>query len=56
MLILTRKPGQTIQVGDKIVLQVIATRGSQVKLGLLAPEQVKILRGELVEKEKPAAA
>ena len=48
MLILTRKPGQIIQVDQDIVLQVLSISGNQVKLGLLAPEAVKILRGELV--------
>ncbi len=49
MLILTRSPGQTLLIGDDIVVEVLAVNGQQVKLGLTAPRDITILRQELAE-------
>jgi carbon storage regulator len=46
MLVLTRKVGQTIRVGD-IVITVTSVRGRQVRIGIDAPRNVPIQRGEL---------
>lgn len=48
MLVLTRKPQEKIQIGDNITITVIKTKGSGVRLGIEAPADVPVLRGELV--------
>ncbi len=55
MLVLTRKQGDTIQVGDEITVKVIKTGKGTVKIGIEAPSHVKVLRGELHEKEHAAS-
>lgn len=52
MLVLTRKQGEQIQVGEGITVKVIKTGKGTVKIGIEAPAHVKVLRGELYEKEK----
>lgn len=47
MLVLTRKIGETIRIGDEVTVQVLAIRGGQVSLGLKAPSTVRILREEI---------
>ena len=49
MLILTRRPGESIQVGEEIEISVIEIRGNQVRLGIAAPPEVLVLRSELVD-------
>lgn len=51
MLVLTRQPGESILIGGGIVVKVIAIDGGRVRLGIDAPEDVKILREELKSKE-----
>lgn len=48
MLVLTRKPQEKIQIGDGITITVIKTKGQGVRLGIEAPAEVPVLRGELV--------
>jgi carbon storage regulator len=52
MLVLTRKSGEAINVGDEITITVLEVRGSQVRLGIQAPPNVIIHRKELYEKIK----
>ena len=47
MLVLTRKQDEMIQIGDSIVIKVIATGRGKVKLGIEAPSDIRVLRGEL---------
>ena len=47
MLVLSRKIGELILIGDGIELTVLQVRGDRVKLGLTAPPEVSILREEL---------
>lgn len=47
MLILSRKEGDLIRIGDDILVRVLGIKGSVVRLGLEAPAEVPILRGEL---------
>lgn len=47
MLVLTRKKDEMIQIGDSIVIKVIACGRGKVKLGIEAPASVRVLRGEL---------
>ncbi|WP_339263838.1 carbon storage regulator CsrA [Solibacillus sp. FSL W7-1472] len=49
MLVLSRKKGETIMIGDQIEVKVISVEGDQVKLGILAPESVKVHRSEVFE-------
>jgi len=52
MLVLTRKQGEKIYIGDDIVITVVRT-GDRVRIGIDAPPEVKILREELVQDSKP---
>jgi carbon storage regulator len=52
MLILTRKTGEVIKIGDQITLHVVEINKGFVKLGIDAPSDVKILREEVYERVK----
>lgn len=54
MLVLTRKQSEMIQIGDDVVVKVIRTGKSTVKIGIEAPDHVRVLRAELCD-EKPVA-
>ena len=54
MLVLTRKPAEIIRIGEDIVIKVIKTGKGTVKIGIEAPANVRVMRGELVEDETPA--
>ena len=54
MLVLTRKATETIQIGDGIVIKVIKTGRGSVKIGIDAPDNVRVMRGELCEEVSPA--
>jgi len=59
LLILTRKIGESIAIGDDIQIHVVDIRGSQVKLGILAPKEVEIYREEVylkIQEENRLAA
>jgi carbon storage regulator len=47
MLVLSRKKGEQIRVGESIVLTVLGWQGRQVRLGIEAPQEVVILREEI---------
>jgi carbon storage regulator len=47
MLILTRKVGEMIRIGDAVTIRVLEVRGSQVRLGVDAPADVRIFREEV---------
>lgn len=49
MLILSRRPGESIEIGDGIRLVVVECDRRGVRLGIEAPPEVKILRGEIVQ-------
>lgn len=51
MLVLTRKPNQSVQIGDQITVRVIRIKGNSIQLGIEAPRQVNILRSELRERK-----
>ena len=55
MLVLTRKNMETIRIGEDILVTVVQTGRGRVKLGIEAPAQVRVLRGEL-EMIEPALA
>lgn len=50
MLILTRKPGETIRIGDNISISVLGVSGQQVRLGITAPEAVEVHREEIYQR------
>lgn len=47
MLVLTRKPGETILIGKDVIVTVLKTGRGSIRLGIDAPNSVPILRGEL---------
>ncbi|WAA09790.1 carbon storage regulator CsrA [Fervidibacillus albus] len=49
MLILSRKTGEAIQIGDDIEIRIVSVKGDQVKLGIDAPKHVEIYRKEIVD-------
>ena len=52
MLVLARKSKEIIRIGDNITVKVISIRNGQVKLGIEAPREVKVHRGDDVRGEK----
>jgi carbon storage regulator len=50
MLILTRKLGEKITIGDDITITLLEIRGSQIKLGIDAPKHIEIHRQEVYER------
>lgn len=50
MLILTRRPGETIRINDDISVTVLSVCGRQIKLGVDAPEQVTVHREEIYQR------
>jgi carbon storage regulator len=51
MLILTRKLGETINIGENIEVKVLKVRGTQVQLGISAPPEIRVMRQEIIGKE-----
>ncbi|MDD4732259.1 MAG: carbon storage regulator CsrA [Desulfovibrio sp.] len=47
MLILTRRPGESLYLGDNIKLKVLSVQGKQIKLGLEVPEEMTVYREEV---------
>ncbi len=52
MLVLTRKRDEVIQIGEDIVVKVLKTGKGTIKIGIDAPGDVRVIRGELLEEEK----
>lgn len=50
MLVLTRKLGETIVIGDDIVIKVVDIHGKQIRLGIEAPTEISIFRGEIYDR------
>ena len=50
MLVLTRKIGEKIQIGDDIGLQILDIQGSTVRIGVIAPRHIAVHREEIYEK------
>ena len=49
MLILNRRPGESIAIGEQILVTVVEVSGDRVKIGIEAPQRIVILRQELCE-------
>jgi carbon storage regulator len=50
MLILTRRLGESVKVGDEVTVTVLGVKGSQVRLGFAAPKDVAVHREEIYER------
>lgn len=49
MLVLTRRPEESIVIGGNIVVTILSVEGEKVKLGIEAPRKIAILRKELID-------
>ena len=47
MLVLTRKKSEMIRIGDNVVIKVISSSNGKVKIGIEAPQDVRVVRAEL---------
>jgi carbon storage regulator len=59
MLILSRRLGESVTIGDDIVVTVVGISGSQIRLGISAPKAIRVLREEIykaIQKENQSAA
>lgn len=56
MLILTRKVGENLLIGDDISITILNVRGNQVKIGVNAPKDVSVYREEIYQRIKQAEA
>ena len=54
MLILTRKIGESLIIGDDVEITALSVRGNQVKLGVNAPKEIAVHRQEIYERIKAA--
>ncbi len=52
MLILTRRVGETLMIGDEITVTVLGVKGNQVRIGVNAPKDVAVHREEIFERIK----
>ncbi len=51
MLVLTRRDNERIRLGDSITITVVKVAGERVRLGIEAPADVRVLRGELEQRQ-----
>ena len=54
MLVLSRKVGDKLVIDGNITVEVVKIQGNRISLGIVAPSNVKILRGELTEQQATA--
>lgn len=52
MLILTRRVGETLMVGDEVTVTVLGVKGNQVRIGVNAPKDVAVHREEIYDRIK----
>jgi carbon storage regulator len=52
MLVITRKSRESVSIGDDVVVTVLHVGGGEVRIGIDAPKQVRVLRTELLERMK----
>ena len=52
MLILTRRVGETLMIGDEVTVTVLGVKGNQVRIGVNAPKDVSVHREEIYDRIK----
>lgn len=53
MLILSRTIGETLRVGEEVIVQIVEVRGDAVRIGIEAPPNVKVMREEIYSPPRP---
>ena len=50
MLILTRRVGESVMIGKDVTITIVGVKGNQTRLGIIAPEEIPVHRGEIYER------